>query len=452
MAMQLTPDMLNGLLGGLRSQAQGNGSNPGGYGNPNTAYNFAEQPDYGMVNINAQNASYAQLPTLGRYRPPMMPNGSPYEWTDSGGYSYNTPNSYGANPREQVPFNLQGMPHSYQNMGTGQVRSGGIGGRVGGAMDRSGNDLQRQLQQLMEYLNQQQGGRTDGLPPGTGERDPHTPFTTISPIEMQGAPFNLPTDQPGFNPMKGGKPGQGYAQAGPEPINDYSGNPGYTTKGPPGGNPGTKVTTPGLPTQSQQPVGFWRQWGRNIRDTGTGAWGDLQHGDPRGALRVGATLAGGPAAVAGGLLRAVPTDRLEEMGRNAWNGLTNTVGGWFQRSPRATPLGAYGPTAGRYSGLPNTGGQGGGGTPNWNGTDWGQYIAPDPNMGPPQYSAPTRDPSVRGRMGPSAVDILTAIGGLGGRAGIQGFLARDAAMSGMNLNPAGIKLSGISFNEHPMVR
>lgn len=50
-------------------------------------YNF--QPN------NYQPTGYSgQDPSLGRYVPPMMENGNPNNWMNSGGYSYNVPQAY----------------------------------------------------------------------------------------------------------------------------------------------------------------------------------------------------------------------------------------------------------------------------------------------------------------------------------------------------------------------
>lgn len=115
----------------------------------------------------------------------------------------------------------------------------------------------------------------------------------------------------------------------------------------------------------------------------------------------------------------------------------------FSRSPRATAVGAYGPMASGYAGLsrgaaPALPGSSG----SFSGTDWGQYIAPDPNMGPPQFSAPVRDPSIRYGIG--AVDILTAVRGADG---LGGFLSPNASMSRMNINPANWRQAGAEFKD-----
>lgn len=86
--------------------------NRGGTGNPRTANNMPQNND-----PYNQYGNSAQSPQLGRYVPPMLQNRDDLNsWGQSGGYSYNTPNSYG-NPQYNQ-FNSTGMP----NQDFGQYR------------------------------------------------------------------------------------------------------------------------------------------------------------------------------------------------------------------------------------------------------------------------------------------------------------------------------------------
>lgn len=88
--MGRTRQTYNNPLQNSRAQAYGQASSP------NTPYNNGDNNmAYSFQPTNYQPTGYSgQNPNLGRYVPPMMQNGNPSSWMNSGGYAYNTPQAY----------------------------------------------------------------------------------------------------------------------------------------------------------------------------------------------------------------------------------------------------------------------------------------------------------------------------------------------------------------------
>lgn len=177
--------------------------------------------------------------------------------------------------------------------------------------------------------------------------------------------------------------------------------------------------------------GWWRQ--TPIGSLMRGDVGEAFRGTPIGQLATGGGISGA--------WHATPL-----------GGLIDAMRARTQQGPRATPVGAFGPTAGDYSGLPAGPSQAPAQVQTWGATDWSQFIPPDANMGPPEISPPTRGQPAgpRGGRDPSRAAFGAAPSGLAGILG-GGSMATGANLLGMMAaNP--VRQSGIQFVDQEQER